>query len=193
MDVVAGGDIHFGRRRVRLGEMGGSMNIAPSMTVEAFMLSMLAGLPDPRCAQCVREQGPLTVVGGQMDDVATARRALSKHNSYGFGTISTHLPTTPSDLAYARVATLHLPLPVLARAATWCSIPTSDQCELFITLWSCENRLQYSGAAFQALLQYRSRYHEQKIVSCLPVAISSPFRSKCGPTRTMQLLTEVLL
>ena len=81
------------------GKGGGWMDIAPSMTVEAFMASMLAGLPDPRCAQCVREQGPLTVVGGQMDDVATAWRGWAKHNSYGFGTISTHLPTTPSDLA----------------------------------------------------------------------------------------------
>ena len=99
MDVVVGGDIHVGRRRVRLGELGGSMEILPPMIVGAFMLTMLAGLPDPRCAQCVREQGPLAVVGGQMDDVATTRRVWTKHNSCGFGTISTHLPTTPLDLA----------------------------------------------------------------------------------------------
>ena len=96
---------------MRLGELGGSMDFAVSMTAEAFMLGMLAGLPDPRCAQCVREQGPLTVVGGQMDDVATTGRGCAKHNSYGFGTISSHLPTTPLDLAYARVAALHLPFP----------------------------------------------------------------------------------
>ena len=101
-----------------MGKVGGSMDITPSMTVEAFMVSMLAGLPDPRCAQCVREQGPLTIVGGQMDDVATTGRGWTKHNSCGFGTISTHLPTTRPDLAYARVVALHLPLPVLTRAST---------------------------------------------------------------------------
>ena len=94
---------------MRLGELGDSMDTTPAMAVGAFMLSMLAGLPDPRCAQCVREQGPLTIVGGQMDDVATTGRGWTKHNSCGFGTISTHLPTTPPDLACARVATLHLP------------------------------------------------------------------------------------
>ena len=47
-----------------------------------------------------------------------ARRGWTKHNSCGFGTISTHLPTTPLDLGYARVAALHLPFPVLARAPT---------------------------------------------------------------------------
>ena len=89
-------------------ESGGTMEMAPSMTVRAFIVDMLVGLPDPRCVQCVWEQGSLTVVGDQMDDVATARRRLSKHNSYGFGTISTHLLTAPLDLAYARVAALHL-------------------------------------------------------------------------------------
>ena len=74
MDVVVGGDIHFGRKRVRVGELGGSIGIAPFMIAGAFMQGMLAGFPDPRCAQCVRGQGPLTVVEGQMDDVATTRR-----------------------------------------------------------------------------------------------------------------------
>ena len=35
------------------------MGIAPFMIAGTFMVSMLAELPDPRCAQCVREQGPL--------------------------------------------------------------------------------------------------------------------------------------
>ena len=74
MDVVVGGSVHIGRKRVRMGGPGGSMGTPPSMTVGAFMLIMLPGLPDLRCAQCVREQGPLTVVGGQMGDVATKRR-----------------------------------------------------------------------------------------------------------------------
>ena len=74
MDVVVGGNVHIGRERVRLGELGGSMDIIPSMAVGAFMPDMLAGLPDLRCAQCVREQGPLTIVGGQMDDVAATGR-----------------------------------------------------------------------------------------------------------------------
>ena len=80
-------------------ESGGTMEMALSMAVRAFILRMLVELPYPRCVQCVREQGSLTVVGGQMDDVATAWRGWAKHNSYGFGTISTHLPTTPLDLA----------------------------------------------------------------------------------------------
>ena len=94
------------------------MEIPPPMIVGAFKLTMLAGLPDPRCAQCVREQASSTVVGGQMDDVATTRRGWDKHNSCGFGTILAHLPTIPLDLAYARMAALHLPLPVPARAPT---------------------------------------------------------------------------
>ena len=107
VDGVIGRNVHTGRR-AQLEEPGGTMEMAPSMAVRAFIVDMLAGLPDPRCVQCVREQGSLTVVGDQMDDVATARRALNKHNSYGFGTISTHLLMAPLDLAYARVATLHL-------------------------------------------------------------------------------------
>ena len=71
MGVVVGENVHIGGKRVRLREVGGSMEISPSMAAGAFMPDMLAGLPEPRCAQCVREQGPLTVVGGQMDDVAT--------------------------------------------------------------------------------------------------------------------------
>ena len=120
MGVVVGGNVHIDRKRMRLEGLGSSMGILPPITVGAFMLTMLAGLPDPRCAQCVREQGPLTVVGGQMDDVATTGRLWTKHNSCGFGTISTHLPTIPLDLAYARVVALHLPLPVPARAPTCC-------------------------------------------------------------------------
>ena len=80
IDVVVGGDIHVGRKRVRLRELGGSVEILLPMVVGAFMLGMLAGLPDPRCAQCVREQGPLAIVGGQMDDVATTGRGWTKHN-----------------------------------------------------------------------------------------------------------------
>ena len=64
MGVVVGGSVHIGRKRVRVGELGGSMDITPAMAAGAFMLDMLAGLPDPRCAQCVREQGSLAVVGG---------------------------------------------------------------------------------------------------------------------------------
>ena len=62
MEVEVGGNVHIGRKRVRVGELGGSIGIAPFMIAGAFMQGMLAGLPDPRCAQCVREQGPLTVV-----------------------------------------------------------------------------------------------------------------------------------
>ena len=111
---------------------GGSMDITPGMAVGAFMVSILAGLPDPRCAQCVREQGPLTIVGGQMDDVATTRWGWTKHNSCGFGTISTHLLTASLDLAYARVATLHLHLPVPGRAPTRCS-----EVDVVLRSWAC--------------------------------------------------------
>ena len=131
VDGVIGGGVHVGRT-AQLEEPGGSMGMAPSMTGRAFIVDMLVGFPDPRCVQCVREQGSLTVVGDQMDDVATARRALSKHNSYGFGTISTHLPTTPLDLAYARVATLHLHLPVPGRAPTRCS-----EVDVVLRSWAC--------------------------------------------------------
>ena len=118
MDVVVGGSVHIDRKRMRLEGPGSSMGILPPITVGAFMLTMLAGLPDPRCAQCVREQGSSTVAGGQMDDVATTRWGWTKHNSCGLGSISTHLPTTPVDLGYPRVAALHLPFSVPARAAT---------------------------------------------------------------------------
>ena len=98
VDGAIGRNVHTGRR-AQLEEPGGTMERALSMTVRAFIVDMLVGLPDPRCVQCVREQGSLTVVGDQMDDVATAWRGWAKHNSDGFGTISSHLPTTPSDLA----------------------------------------------------------------------------------------------
>ena len=74
VDGAIGRNVHIGRR-AQFEDPGGSMEVAPSMTGRAFIVDILAGLLDSRCVQCVREQGPLAVVGGQMDDVATTRRA----------------------------------------------------------------------------------------------------------------------